>query len=82
MFVTFGDPKDPKTVRAVTPESIGVKRITIEITDDPVTTGIQARLGWLPAYYNKMLDGQRLNDGSSLANNLATDSLWQGEIER
>ena len=47
MFVTFSDPKDPKTVREVSPESIGVDRITIEITDEPVTTGIEERLGWL-----------------------------------
>lgn len=44
MFVTFDDPKDPKTVREVSPGSIGVSRITVEITDEPVTTGIEARL--------------------------------------
>ena len=44
MFVTFGDASDPKTVRAVTPEEIGVDRITIEITDEEVTTGIEKRL--------------------------------------
>ncbi len=46
MFVTFGDPADPKTVREVSPESIGVKHITIAITDEPVTTGIEKKLGW------------------------------------
>lgn len=45
MFVTFGDPKDPKSVREVSPGSIGVDRITIEITDEDVTTGIEGRLG-------------------------------------
>ncbi|MAF57641.1 MAG: hypothetical protein CMK03_06910 [Ponticaulis sp.] len=44
MFVTFSDPSDPKTVREVSPESIGVSRITIEITDEDVTTGIEQRL--------------------------------------
>ncbi len=43
-FVTFADPADPTTVRAVSPDEIGVERITIEITDEPVTTGIEARL--------------------------------------
>lgn len=43
-FVTFDDPKDPKTVREVSPSSIGVDRITIEITDEDVTTGIEERL--------------------------------------
>lgn len=47
MFVTFTDPTDPRTVRVVTPEAIGVDRITIEITDDDVTTGIEERL---PSY--------------------------------
>lgn len=47
MFVTFGNPKDPKTVRKVTPESIGVERITIAITDEDVTEGIEERL---PSY--------------------------------
>jgi hypothetical protein len=47
MFVTFDDPKDPKTVREVSPDSIGVSGITIEITDEDVTTGIDKRLEWL-----------------------------------
>lgn len=47
MFVTFSDPADPRTVREVSPESIGVQRITIEITDDDVTTGIEKKL---PSY--------------------------------
>lgn len=72
MFVTFSDPKDPRTVREVSPESIGVSRITIEITDEDVTEGIEGRLRWLPDYYDKMLDGKRLNDSSALANNLTS----------
>ena len=59
MFVSFGDPKDPKSVREVSPESIGVSRITIEITDEDVTTGIEKRLGWLPEYYGRQLSGER-----------------------
>jgi hypothetical protein len=47
MFVTFDDPTDPKTVREVMPEDIGVKRITIELTDEPVTMRIERRL---PSY--------------------------------
>ncbi|MEZ5697136.1 MAG: hypothetical protein R3E18_12105 [Sphingomonadaceae bacterium] len=59
MFVTFSDPADPRTVREVTPESIGVSRITVEITDEDVTTGIEKRLGWLTTYYNRQLSGER-----------------------
>ncbi|WP_160596314.1 hypothetical protein [Qipengyuania aquimaris] len=44
MFVTFSNPSDPRTVREVSPEVIGIDRITIEITDEDVTTGIEERL--------------------------------------
>lgn len=43
-FVTFGDRQVPKSVREVTPEDIGVERITIAITDEPVSEGIDAVL--------------------------------------
>jgi hypothetical protein len=69
MFVTFDDPKDPKTVRAVSPEEIGVSKITIEITDEPVTTGIEGRLGWRTGFGSKRLNGNRF--GNSQSNNLA-----------
>ncbi len=41
MFVQFRDVKDPKTIEPVSPESVGVSRITIEITKEDVTTGIE-----------------------------------------
>ncbi len=55
-LVTFADIGDPKTVTRVDPDNLaasfgpGVKlrRITVQITEDPVTTGIEKRLGWLP----------------------------------
>lgn len=67
MMVTFGDEADPTSVAEVDPddlaatfgEGVKVKRITVELTDDPVTTGIEERLGWLPNYYNKQLSGDR-----------------------
>ena len=70
MFVTFGDPKDPKTVREVTPESIGVKRITIEITDEPVTTGIEARLAWWSTS-----QGQRFDGTSEITQDMTTSDI-------
>lgn len=56
MLVTFGDLADPTSVAEVDPddlaasfgEGVRLKRITVELTDDPVTTGIEDRLGWLP----------------------------------
>jgi hypothetical protein len=55
MLVTFGDLADPASVAEVDPddlvasfgEGVKLKRITVELTDDPVTTGINERLGWL-----------------------------------
>ena len=59
MLVRFGDLADPKSVARVDPNDLaasfgpGVKlvRATIEITDDPVTTGIEKRLAWLVGGY-------------------------------
>ena len=55
MLVTFGDLDDPTSVEEVDPddlaatfgEGVSLKRITVQITDDPVTSGIEQRLGWL-----------------------------------
>ncbi len=86
MLVTFTDINDPKSVQRVDPndlassfgEGIKLKAITIEITDAPVTTGIERRLGWLGNYYDKMLDGDTLNRSQELANNLSQNSFQQG----
>ena len=56
MLVTFGDLDDPTSVEKVDPkdlaatfgEGVSLKRITVQVTDDPVTSGIEERLGWLP----------------------------------
>lgn len=55
MLVTFTDLSDPTSVAEVDPDDLAatfgkgvrLKRITVQITDDPVTTGIEERLGWL-----------------------------------
>jgi hypothetical protein len=81
MFVTFDDPNDPATIREVSPESIGVERITIEITDEPVTTGIERHLAWLARYQQ---ESRRLSGSSSVAvttNNLA-DNLGAGSFRQ
>ncbi|MEL7189060.1 MAG: hypothetical protein AAGK17_05860 [Pseudomonadota bacterium] len=67
MLVTFGDEADPTSVAKVDPddlaasfgEGVKLKRITAQITNDPITTGIEKRLGWLPEYYNRQLSGDR-----------------------
>jgi hypothetical protein len=55
MLVTFKDIKDPTSVQRVDPDDLAasfgkgyrLKAITVQVTDDPVTVGIQKRLGWL-----------------------------------
>jgi hypothetical protein len=55
MMVTFGDPADPTSVAEVDPDDLAatfgdgvkLKRITVELTDDLVTSGIEKRLGWI-----------------------------------
>lgn len=55
MLVTFGDLADPTSVAEIDPDDLAatfgdgvkLKCITVELTDDPVTTGIEDRLGWL-----------------------------------
>lgn len=68
MLVRFRDIDDPATVEKVDPNNLAksfgagvrLKRATIEMTSDPVTTGIEKRLGWL---------GQVANVRSSLIPN-------------
>ena len=58
MLVTFGDLDDPTSVEEVDPDDlaatfgkgISLKRITVQMTDDPLTAGIERRLGWLEAH--------------------------------
>lgn len=64
MFVTFTNPNDPRSIREVSPESIGVKRITIEITDEDVTEGIEERLHWLTEIKGGYLSGRSTARGS------------------
>jgi hypothetical protein len=80
--VTFADIKDPKTVIEVDPNNLqatlgpGVSwnEITLESTDAPITTGIRAKLPWIPAYHNRMLDGDTLQWGykNTLTNKLGS----------
>ena len=83
LLVRFRDIRDPKTVERVDPDDltasfgpgVKLKHITVEITDDPVTTGMQKRLPWLPQYYDKMLDGSKVNNSTQLPNNLSSGTF-------
>jgi hypothetical protein len=65
LLVTFRDMSDPKSVVRVDPDDLAasfgagvrLKRITVQVTDDPVTTGIEKRLGWWKDHINRHFDG-------------------------
>jgi hypothetical protein len=89
-LVTFADVNDPKSVIEVDPNDLQAtlgpnitwNEITLESTDEPITTGIVARLPWLPAYYGLTLDGDRYHDRNTLANSLGTAAFDQsGDLE-
>jgi hypothetical protein len=51
------------------------------VSGEPVTTGIEKRLSWLPSYYNLKFDGQRYETASSalpLANSLSSGAFKIG----
>ena len=56
-MVRFRDIGDPVSVEKVDPEAIGIERIIVETTDDPVTIGIENRLRWLPRLHGNYLNG-------------------------
>ncbi|UAB78713.1 hypothetical protein INR77_03015 [Erythrobacter sp. SCSIO 43205] len=70
MLVTFSDIDDPTKVVRVDPddlsasfgEGVSLKRITVALTDDPVTTGIEERLSWLREIWPNKLNGDRFED--------------------
>ena len=84
-LVTFTDITDPRSVKRVEPHSLATalgrdvrwKSMTLEITDEPLSTGIEKRLPWLTSYFDKLLDGHKpgqRGDGS-LASDMNTTSF-------
>lgn len=63
-LVRFGDIADPKTVEEVDPANLAasfgpgvrLRRITLQLTDEAVTSGIEGRLGWLAHLENYRMD--------------------------
>lgn len=43
-------------------KGVGIKNVTIEMTNEPVTQKIIKWLSWLPDYYDKRLDGNRFGN--------------------
>lgn len=67
MLVTFRDPKDPKSVERVTSDDLSatfgvgvkLKRITVRVANDAVTTGIEKRLAWLETHIGSLVKRER-----------------------
>jgi hypothetical protein len=74
MLVRFRDLADPMTVERVDPrnvaasfgEGVGFAGAQIEITDDPVTRGIEKQLPWLPGLKGGYLHGGSTSRGAPL----------------
>ena len=67
MLVTFADLNDPTSVALVDPEAlaasfgegVSLRRSTVAITEDPVTEGIEERLGWWDTVYEMGLSSEQ-----------------------
>ena len=67
LFVRFRDLDNPATVEEVDPARLdaafgpgyALRRVTVQLTEDPVTSGIEQRLPWLPKYYDVKFSGDR-----------------------
>lgn len=65
IMVRFRNINDPKSIERVDPEAIGVVRIVIETTDDPMTTGIEKRF---PPWFERLAaSGSRFDGNNSIA---------------
>ena len=74
-------PEDPDDLAAHFGPGYALSSITLAITDEPVTKGrVEAVLGWLEAYENKQLDGDRYTKLS--APNRFANSLNRLEFQR
>jgi hypothetical protein len=94
-LVTFADVNDPATVIEVNPNDLQAtlgpnitwNEITLESTDEPVTSGIRTKLPWIEAYFQKnlLLDGQNLEfpNKKDVANHLGwADFDRSGDLKR
>jgi len=79
ILVTFKDPNDPKSVTEVFPNDfaatfgprVRLKRATLEMTDEPVATGIENILPWVSSM-KTYLDRQSISRTRNPANRLSS----------
>lgn len=87
MLVTFRDLSNPGSVERVAPDKLAasfgasyrLKRITVQITGEDVTTEIEKRLGWLGQYPEPSLNPDHGQRDFSLPATLHHGDFRQGE---
>ena len=78
LLVRFGDLRDPLTVEEVDPRDLAavfgpgyrLRRVTIQVTDAPVTRAIATRLPWLETMQPGSFSGKSIVTSSALVENL------------
>tara|TARA_R110000868_G_scaffold159478_1_gene388351 strand:- start:269 stop:1027 length:759 start_codon:yes stop_codon:yes gene_type:complete len=84
LLVRFRDARDPSTVESVDPydlaasfgRGVTLKRITIQITDDPITTGIWRRFPWWQNYRERNLDGSDSSVTDMVTKDISARLSW------
>lgn len=87
-------PVDPNDLSATLGPGVKWHKITLEIvspglwpfnligiTGEPLTTGIEKKLPWIPEFHDKMFDGSRVrysDERGGFSNSLSTWSLRMG----
>ncbi len=87
MLVRFRDITDPTTVERVDPddlaasfgEGIKLKRVTVQLTDDPVTKGIIKELPWLANQQGGLI---RVTKGKAIEDMPIGAQLYEGDFMR
>jgi len=84
MLVKFRDLNDPKSVEQIDPRNLGaafasgvvLRDALIEVTEDPLTTGIEVKLPWLKTM-KAHLDGDQYHSRNTLANELSARDFYR-----
>ena len=83
MLVTFRDIADPLSVELIDPANVTasfgagyrLSRISLQVTDEGVTTGLREKIRWLGGYRKKTFAGNRYAVNNSLADSLGAGSF-------
>lgn len=84
MLVEFRDLDDPKSVEQIDPRNLAatfgsgvvLRDAVIEVTEDPLTTGIEVKLPWLTTMRTQ-LDGDKYHSRNTLANELSARDFYR-----